>query len=343
METTVPADSDPKPNVPALIGFLDHFAPALMAPALTTEWTDRQGRFLTVLVRTTGKRPKELQEALLCLASQTSREFSVLVMTHNASDEQFERTCRQVDQFREISGLPATAHRVEGGYRGQPLHDGVLMADSRYAVILDDDDYVTADWVELFADLESRAPGRVLRTEAVTRVMEHTTGALGTTRVCVTPDELEYGAEWSVRNHLVINQTPIHAFAFPLFPVRKLGVQFRTDIPVVEDWDFLMRIAIVCGVIDARRPTAVYNRHDVDSSVRHHAADEWRIAEASVRGGLRGHLLVEAAELEGSTPIVHQAQEQTSLRHKWNRARVLLDEGGSKALAAAVRSKIKRR
>lgn len=324
---------------PALLEFLEYFAPVLYDPEFAARWMDTRNRaFLTVIVRTTGRRPRELEEALLCLTAQSSRDFSVLVMIHNPTDEQYERTRRQVTQFCVASGIEGNAHRVHGGMRGAPLQEGVVRAEGRYAAILDDDDYVTADWVEVFASLEGAAPGRVLRSSAAVRVMDSVTGAISSTRVCCTPTEIEYGAEWSVTNHLVINQTPIHAFAFPLFAVRHLGVNFRSDIPVVEDWDFLMRITALCGVLDSERPTAIYNRHEVDTSVRHVTDDDWRIAELSVRSGLERYLLVEAKELRAPS-AADVVAGRTSARHKWKRVRLLLDEGGPRALLTAMRTR----
>lgn len=327
------------PRPPALVEFLEFFAPQLRESCDPEAWTRQDGRFLTVLIRTTGDRPRELDEALLCLSAQTSRDFDVIVLVHGADDDQFDVTRQQVADFAAVAEIPAYAERVRGGHRGQPLHRGTELATGRYAAILDDDDYVTAEWVATFQDLEDSGPGRVLRVSTVTRTMVDAPGAIELTRTCSTPSEVEYGDPWSVLAHLVINRTPIHAFAFPMFPVRQLGVHFRTDLPVVEDWDFLMRIAVLCGVSDSRRPTAVYNRHPVDTSQQHVPVEGWRDAELSVRRSLERPLLIEVTEFDRAVDDQVAALHRKTVRQRWRRIQELRAQGGMRAVVAAARAK----
>lgn len=327
-----PGSDTESAEAPALVEFLELYAPALVDDRLRS-WTQPHkpgAPFLTVLVRTTGRRPRELEETLLCLAAQVCRDFTVTILMHSPTDEDAATTERQVAEFRELSQISAKVERVEGGYRGVPLQIGVAGADSDYAVILDDDDYVTADWVDTYAKLRVQAPGRVLRVRCATRVMSDIDGAAWTARACSTPTQLEYQDPWSILQHLVVNRTPIHAFAFPLFPVRRLGVAFRTDLPVVEDWDFLLRVASVCGVQDSDQPTAVYNRHEVKASEVQVAPVSWRDAEADVRRTLKRPVLLQPREwapLVDLTSVEARYVRKPLHRQAWRAGQILATRG----------------
>jgi glycosyltransferase involved in cell wall biosynthesis len=268
---------------PAFAGFVERHAPVVCADIDWAEWSKQEGSFLTVIVRTQGNRLESLEEALLCLAAQTCQDFEVLVAVHDSEDDKYSQVEGLAREFGEISGREIRVVSVRGGTRARPIAVGIEMATTRYAAMLDDDDYVTADWVETYRHLEDRAPGRVLRVLAASREMIVATGALGATRVCSSATEVDFGERWSMAAHVGVNSTPNSAFAFPLFPFRHLGTRLNEELEVVEDWDLLLTLAALCGVEDEPIPTVIYNQHHRDSSLVHVDDSSWRKAEKKVK------------------------------------------------------------
>ena len=227
------------------------------------------GPFLSVLVRTQGFRMPSLLEALTCLAAQTDDDFEVQLLVHTSRSQLFDDVHRLVGSF-----APTFAHRVRirqvpDGGRARPLNVGLEAAAGRYVAFLDDDDLVTADWVERFRAGVDSAPGEVVRGVTVDRQVSrndddrvlapyHTVSGLLPT----------HNPTFNVLEHFSRNRTPICSFAVPMEAVRSLGVRFDESAAVLEDWNFLLNLALVCGVHDTGVVTSVYHRWEgAESSV----------------------------------------------------------------------------
>lgn len=112
--------------------------------------------FLSVLIRTQGKRRETLKETLLSLYAQTNRDFEIILLAHKVEKECIreieEVLALQPAKFREKIRLI----RVSYGERGAPLNAGWAYARGRYVSILDDDDVVFAHWIEEFSALAKK-------------------------------------------------------------------------------------------------------------------------------------------------------------------------------------------
>ncbi|SFR85403.1 Glycosyl transferase family 2 [Agromyces sp. CF514] len=260
--------------------------------------------FVSVIVRTQGRRERELGEALTCLASQTSADFEVLIVAHDVNEGQRAIIDRVVDECPSDLRSRCRVIPVDGGNRARPLNVGFGAAVGEYVVVLDDDDLVFAHWIEVFGGLRRKHDGKLLRSRASVQESERLAvrDAPGTRGVGThqTPHEREF----SFVTHLYANQTPFMTVAFPRGVFHDLGERFDETLTTTEDWDYLLRAASLLGVADSPEITAVYRRWPrEDSSATEHDADEWRLN------------MFEVFRKLDSQPVLLPAGETRAIRH----------------------------
>ncbi len=222
-------------------------------------------RDLSVLLRTQGNRDSMLEEALTCLAAQTVENLEVVVLVHSDDPTALERVGGTVTSFDAAFASRVTVVPVHGRGRATPLNRGLELASGRYVAFLDDDDLVTADWAETFLGAAERAPGKVARASCYARHIrrpEPGESAMGPVPVTLTGLTREFAGSFDLLTHLVANQTPITSFAMPRALHTELGLRFDDTLSVCEDWEMLLRAALVVGVEDTGRITSIYQRWD---------------------------------------------------------------------------------
>lgn len=232
--------------------------------------------FLTVLLRTQGRRPDALADVLLCLAAQTCADFEVLLLTHDVAEQQYAAIEALVGGYSAACRSRVHLVDVTGGGRSQPLIVGTQRATGRYVAVLDDDDLVTSDWVEVFREQTLLAPGTIVRSLVAEQSLEAVgTGAATTFRPSTRPAR-NWEDTFSLVSHVVDNHSPVHSYAYPREVFTEFGLSFDPDLPVLEDWDLLVRAASLVGVSDAGRITCIYRRFPAsESSFAHLPETQW--------------------------------------------------------------------
>jgi glycosyltransferase involved in cell wall biosynthesis len=211
-----------------------------------------------------------LDEALTCLAGQSDQRFEVVLVVHAANAEEIKTARASVTTMVGRYG-PMFAEQIRiidavGGDRARPLNVGLDNVRGDLVTFLDDDDYVTVDFVATLNDALLAAPGRVIRTVAAERFNSHfdadVSFADAPTTVSVQAEPFRYGfnPQFDFMRHYWQNETPIHAFAVPMRAVDTFGWRFDETLPVVEDWQFLMTATALLGVHDTEIATSIYNR-----------------------------------------------------------------------------------
>ncbi|MEV8436366.1 methyltransferase domain-containing protein [Actinosynnema sp. NPDC051121] len=239
--------------------------------------------FLSVVLRTQGKRPDSLVDVLCCLGAQTDLDFEVLLVVHDST---------KAHEVRELVDLfeGNLAHRVrvlpcDGGTRSRPANVGLRAARGEYVVYLDDDDFVTANWVENIREGTRTAPGKVIRWWAAQQHRTwHDEGSLAV-HSATGPFTPQYATRFDLTRHLRQNETPFHCFSFPRALV-ELGFEFDEALTVCEDWEFLVRAASFCGVHDTGQMTSIYNKWSDRTSAHAVASDEWLVMRSVVHVAL---------------------------------------------------------
>lgn len=219
---------------------------------------------LEVVMRTQGLRPPNLREALDSVASQTHAPAAVRLAVHTDDETAVEGVCRLV---RELDGPIRSrldVFTVEPGPRARPLNAALQRLDADYVCFLDDDDVAFPHWLSTFADGARAAPGAVVRGLAAVEWVERTPDG-GHRRI--GEREHPYSPRFDLVEHLGLNQSPLFTYAVPRSLVNE-GLRFREDIPVLEDWAFLLAAATRADVHDTGEVVGVYHR--------------WRSGEAAV-------------------------------------------------------------
>lgn len=232
--------------------------------------------FLTVMMRTQGRRPQEFREALLCLAGQSSQDFEVIVVAHKTNLEEQKLVERVIEDQPPSLRSKIRLVLLDHGRRSTPLNHALRLARGRYVAIFDDDDIVLANWVSSFAAAAEENPGTILR--GVTLRQEATVAS-----VRAVPGVKATGApakvwtqEFSLTEHLAANQSPPIGWVFPRSLYTDFGLQFEESMTTTEDWEFLLRGAEIAGVTDIKRVMAIYHWWpDRASSRTAHSQDEW--------------------------------------------------------------------
>ena len=212
--------------------------------------------FLTVVMRTQGRRLPCFAEALQSLASQTDRDFELVVVRHRIEQELAAPIDEVVASQPEWMRDRIRVLDLESGARGAPLNLGFEVARGSYMVILDDDDLALPGWVATFRRLHDGSPGRALRTVALRQDAAPVT-LDGQTRAEPIGDPYEHWpAKFQLLDHLLMNGTPPMTIAFPRSVFHDLGERFDEELDTTEDWDFLLRAVTLVGVASTEEATA---------------------------------------------------------------------------------------
>lgn len=235
----------------------------------------KQGKdeiFLSVVMRTQGKRIEMLREALLCLEAQTCNDFEVWVLGHNVAEDDKNNVLGVINDFSTEFKNRIFYEDVIGGTRTTPLNYGFEKANGQYITIFDDDDLVFDNWVETFYDLYKENPGKILHAYAVGQEWTLSEGI----PVSISSFNNVYCRDFLMQNQIVYNNCPIMSLAFPAYAYKKLGIKFNEELNTTEDWDFLMRTAFICGVCDSKNVTSIYRFwKNVQNSQTLHNEEEW--------------------------------------------------------------------
>lgn len=240
--------------------------------------------FLTVVLRTQGRRPETLKDSLLCLVGQTSEDFEVIVACHEASDEHMTLVEGIVGSQPRSLRERTRVLRVSGGRRARPLNEAVAVARGRYLAFYDDDDLVFGNWVEAFATAAAAAPGKLVRAVVASQHARAEFWPQDQTGFRhVTWPAAEYPTRFNQLAHFRMNFSPFMGWAFPRQLFFTLGEVFDEELYVCEDWDLILRGSLLCGVVEAEQLTAIYRRWDgVDSSYTTHDRVQWEASQARV-------------------------------------------------------------
>lgn len=282
----------------------------------TAVMSDKSGEncFLSIIMRTQGKRKLELEEALLSVYGQCDQDYELLLMGHNLDDEGKENVDKIIDETPKDLRDKIRYIDVIGGTRTTPLIRGFEEARGQYVAILDDDDIVFDNWVEVFHNLSKDNNGRILHSYCAKQNWSRIKNPAGGYSLRATgPFEKLYYKDFDEVYQLSSNSCPIHTLAFPKSGYEKLGIRFDEGLNVVEDWDFLMRMSMLTGVANAQAITCIYRIwENSENSASLHAQSEWDEARKTIIGKLSASpVLLSAGVADRISTMVEDVENGT--------------------------------
>jgi len=256
--------------------------PRSAEPPFVKAYAPENRPFLTAVIRTQGRRIHTLRETLLCLYGQTDLDIEVLVVGHRLAPDAIKRVERAIDDQPEEMRMRTRLMRVDDGNRVRPLNVGFSAARGRYISILDDDDTPMAHWVETFRAMDRRAPGRLLRAGSVKQEVRSVV-VCGHDGLRAEGSPQAYPKTFDLLDHLRQNHSPPISVAFPRGAFHDLGLRFDETLTTTEDWDYMMRVALLLGATSSPECTGVYRWWiDGESSRTDHALNEWQRNYAAI-------------------------------------------------------------
>lgn len=233
--------------------------------------------FLSIVVRTQGRREESLREVFLCLEGQENQNFEVLLIGHKLNEEQAELVNKIVEQQSDEMKEKIRFIPLDYGNRTTPLNIGFAKAWGEYIVTLDDDDVVLDNWVSNFYKAAQEHPGKVVYNYAfaqnwsVIGAGEYEGGLRAESDF-----DAEFAHDYNDVTQVELNRCPPVGLAYPAAAFQKMGIIFDETLATTEDWDFLMRVAYVCGVHSVNEPACIYRKWiNAETSFTVHKKEEW--------------------------------------------------------------------
>jgi hypothetical protein len=170
---------------------------------------------------------------------------------------------------------------------------GFSVARGSHVAVLDDDDVVTAHWVQGFLEGAASRPRQLLRAVVGVQRVSAEEWPDGVSGHAAAPEvSVPYPPVFDLADHLRVNMTPFMAIAFPRAVLEVLGGADES-LEVCEDWDLVLRAASLFGVADLPGLAAVYRRWTSgDDSYSVHDEGVWHRDMLAVRAKLDARPLI---------------------------------------------------
>lgn len=239
--------------------------------------------FLSIVMRTQGKRISLLREVLLCLYSQSNQDFELIIVGHKVDLDNRDKIQRVIQEQEPSFRERIRYYEIDYGTRASPLNFGFSHARGLYIVNCDDDDIVLENWVSALYVKAQSSPNCLLHVYTVTQSWSaHEVGGSNAARADGYPQPA-YCRDYSQFVQLHHNMCPFFSIAFPSYIFNKLNIWFDEELDTVEDWDYIMRTALLAGVADIPETLLIYRLwRNTESSHTLHNEYLWKKNEVEI-------------------------------------------------------------
>ena len=270
--------------------------------------------FLSVIIRTQGKRIIGLSEALLSLLAQDCQDFEIIIVLHKVAKKKSDELYKLISELPYEFNKRITFLNVDFGNRTTPLNYGFAQARGSYISILDDDDVVFQHWVSTFKDMADKNFGKILRASTVVqKIVAKEMNGISIIRA-VGGMERKYPSKFLLMDHLIENQTPPVSLSFPALLHQDLEIYFDESLNTQEDWDYLMRAASAVEIASCEEITSIYRWWENSESSRTlHSDIVWQNDYLKITNRLRtAFYKVRALEIYSQKGFIFKSRKVSS-------------------------------
>lgn len=236
---------------------------------------------VSVVVRTSN-RPWFLRRALTSIAAQQVSDIEVVVVNDGGLPEPVDDA---VKSFSSSAGRLTILHESGPLGRGAAWNRGVNSASGDWIASLDDDDTWAPTFLSETLKLGARAGGAVAVVCRTTLVTEEPV-VDGYREIQREPFNARL-TNIRIQDLVLANRFTNNALIFPRVSLADVGL-YRTDLPVLEDWEFNVRYAARFPIVVSPAALANYHRRratncssdantqaEVHQAVRDQIKEEW--------------------------------------------------------------------
>lgn len=201
----------------------------------------------------TFNRPEKLKNAIASVLSQNYKNFEVIVINDAGED-----VTNVVKQFNDVRVRLINQGINKGLSASRNI--GIKEAKGQYIALLDDDDIFYPDHLQILLN-NFNEQHKVIYSDAV-RNSYVKVGEIFALLTQSVPYSIDYN-----RNKLLIgNIAPVNCFVFEKSLAIKAGL-FDESLPVLEDWDFWLRLSAVTEFKHIKEKTVQVNWYDDGSTM----------------------------------------------------------------------------
>jgi glycosyltransferase involved in cell wall biosynthesis len=241
---------------------------------------------ISILTRIDRESKNCIEDLILCIAAQNHEDFEWIMLVRPSFHSEVSWLRSIIESYEQLQ-IKTKIIECHSDSRGELLNIGLKSAKGKYLVVVDDDDLVTANFVEVF-DLFtgpslSQNNNIALRTIGAKKSYEEIAGPqkfLAATSRATFP----FDQKFDLLAHSKRNSTPCCAVAWPITLMKTENIKWDEELKVVEDWDFILKIAPYVEFFDLPVSTSIYRVFDKASrSQTIEGINTWEQSERIVR------------------------------------------------------------
>lgn len=233
------------------------------------KYKSSQFPLVTVMVRTLN-RPDMLRECLESICNQTYKNIEVVVVNDGGPDIK-----TIIDEFKSRINIIYKRHGCNIG-RSAAWNSAINSANGKYVSYLDDDDIYYPDHIQTLVNALEENHGTVAYTDTYQATQMIVNGVYQ-----ITDRKIVYSNDFDRTLIKVTNYIPIINIMHRRDCIDKTGM-FDTGMAVLEDWDFLNRLADSYEFIHIPEITGEYRWRDDNSNATFIDADKFGKNRAKV-------------------------------------------------------------
>lgn len=244
---------------------------------------------ISILTRAGADASPVIADLTLCLASQSDFDFEWILLLRPGFAKYESEFRKLLDAYPKLA-VRSRLIKTETDSRGELLNIGLTHAKGSHIVVVDDDELVLSNFISIFnsaADIDPNVSKsfavRTIPSRKVVGVCCEGHSEL----VSESRTQFPWPSEFSVQSHLLKNETPCCAIAWPRDVIVHFNVRWDANLTVAEDWDFLLRMIAIVEVRQLPETTSIYRIWKVGSrSTIQVDKKHWRISEKTIRSRL---------------------------------------------------------